>query len=78
MKRRLSKRCKLYLINGIAAVVLCIFYILISLFAHEFSLVRLFIYLILQCGFTLLSLIIYYISIIADSMTNRYDTNEKK
>ena len=68
-KFHLSKRGKLYLANGIALGIFLFMMLLdwISSSAmHPGATWR--IYLILQCIFTFCSLIIYYLSIIADAL----------
>ena len=71
-KFHLSKRGKLYLANGIALGIFLLMMLLdwISSSAmHPGATWR--IYLILQCIFTFCSLIIYYLSIIADALCGK-------
>lgn len=65
---KLSKRAKLYLANGIFFVFLIIFALLWTGMSRELDLV---IYLIILCMFIFFSLIVYYLSIIADAVSGK-------
>ena len=70
-KRGLSKRGKLFLANGIALLV-CIAAVFYMWFAlGNPPTVTIPNYLVLMCAFTFFSLIVYYLSIIADALDGR-------
>lgn len=70
-KKRLSKRGKLFLANGIALLV-CIAAVFYMWFAlGNPPTVTIPNYLVLMCAFTFFSLIVYYLSIIADALDGR-------
>lgn len=70
-KKKLSKRGKLFLANGLALLAF-----VIGVFYNWFVLDRVPIltvpsYIILMCAFAFFSLIVYYLSIIADALDRR-------
>lgn len=67
--RKISKRAKLYLANGICFCSLAGMYLYCSIMLMPVSL---FLLVLLMCGFTFFSLIVYYLSIIADAISRRY------
>ena len=67
--RKISKRAKLYLANGICFCSLAGMYIYCSIMLMSVSL---FLLVLLMCGFTFFSLIVYYLSIIADAISRGY------
>lgn len=69
MRKKLSKRGKLYLVNGICFLFLAGMYIFRAITRQD---TPIFILLLIMCGFTFFSLIIYYLSIIADAISQRY------
>ncbi len=74
-KRGLSKRGKLFLANGIALLV-CIAAVFYMWFAlGNPPTVTIPNYLVLMCAFTFFSLIVYYLSIIADALNSRNKRN---
>lgn len=82
MKKKLSKRAKLYIANGIffvLAIVFC-FFDMVGLgsiiFAHY--IVEVFKFILIQCAFTLMTLIVYYLSIMADALDRGYKKEEDK
>lgn len=71
-EKRFSKRAKLFLANGIFFVVL-----LVIVYCHlnmnpAFVYVSMLGYVMALCIFVVFSLIVYYLSIIADAMKQRY------
>lgn len=82
MKKKLSKRAKLYIANGIFfvfAIVFCFFDIMYHA-DNNFAIIFVvaFKYLVAQCGFILMSLIVYYLSIMADALDRGYKKEEDK
>lgn len=79
MKRKLSKRAKLYIANGVCFLILvfCTLYMWIvgDSGIHYSPTDTIPMYVILQCAFTFFSLIVYYLSIIADAFSHK---NRKK
>ncbi len=69
MSKKLSKRGKLYLVNGICFLFLAGMYIFRAVMRQD---TPIFILLLIMCTFTFFSLIVYYLSIIADAMSKRY------
>lgn len=67
--RKISKRAKLYLVNGICFLFLAGMYIFRALTRQD---TPIFLLLLIMCGFTFFSLIVYYLSIIADAISRRY------
>lgn len=77
-RKKLSKRAKLFLANGIFSVVLAVFLILAcTAFLYGFSFAIVF-FLSIQCFFTFMSLIVYYLSIVADALNRRYKEGEER
>lgn len=70
---KLSKRAKLYLANGIFFVFLVIFALVWTGMSRQLDLV---IYLIILCMFVFFSLIVYYLSIIADAVSGKATERE--
>lgn len=72
-KKKLTKRGKLFLANILCfVVIICIAMHIWGTMGNEVS--PIFIwprYLILQCAFTFFSLIVYYLSIIADALSRK-------
>ena len=78
-QKGLTKRNNLYLENGVFFGVLIIFLVVFTLFSHgPLSLKRVFIYILIQCAFTLMTLIVYYLSIMADALDRGYKKEEDK
>lgn len=87
MKKKLSKRVLLYLTNAIFFIVLIGAYFIFlaseDIFRRNIPdiifevFVILFKYLLIQCAFTLFSLIVYYLSIMADALNKKYKEQEK-
>lgn len=73
MNHKLSKRAKLYIANGIAFLC-CIALTLFEWYAF-YTYPPFVKYIFVQCLFTFFSLIIYYLSIIADAFSHK---NRKK
>ncbi len=73
-KFKLSKRGKLYLVNGIflAFILLLVFWETV-MFKHRFMTEVFLKYTIIQCIFTFFSFIIYYVSIITDAICSKYN-----
>ncbi len=92
MKKKLSKRGALFLANGIFAAVAAIVYLLflfsegyynynpaIDLLNPVFEIFFiLFCFVLVQCAFTILTLIVYYLSIMADALNKKYKEQEDK
>lgn len=76
-KKRLSKRGKLFLANGLAllAFVIGVFYNWIVL--DRVPVLTVPSYIILMCAFAFFSLIVYYLSIIADALDRRNKKDDK-
>lgn len=87
MKKKLSKRGILFLTNAIFFIVLIGAYFIFLASEDIFRrylidtvfeiLVILFKFLLIQCAFTLFSLIVYYLSIMADALNKKYKEQEK-
>lgn len=81
MKKKLSKRGKLFLANGIAVIVFFIIGYGAALgetpFDDWFRVFSLY-FVLLQVLFTFFSLIVYYLSIIADALNKKYAEQEKE
>lgn len=72
-KFKLSKRTVLYLANGIFFVVMVIFLFLpVTIHRLGNSTISVILFIVVQCIFTFFSLIIYYLSIITDAISQRY------
>ena len=79
MKKKLTKRGKLYLANGIVFAVLLVFLVSITLMNHQgLQVINVFIIALAQCAFTLMSLIVYYLSIISDSVSKMAENAKEK
>ncbi len=77
-RKKLSKRAKLFLANGIFFVVLAVFLVLACTgHLYDFSFAVVFL-LSIQCFFTFMSLIVYHLSIVADALNRRYKEGEEK
>ena len=79
--KKLSKRGKLYLANGIFFFLVLLSLISVTLMSHApLSAERAFFYIVIQCIFTMFSLIVYFLSIIADaiSVKNTYKNENNK
>lgn len=76
-KKKLSKRCKLYLANIIAFVFVIAFFVIDSGVLYNNIFESIYKCVAGQCIFTFLSLIVYYISIIADALSARNNKDEK-
>lgn len=77
-KKKLSKRGKLYLANIIAFVFVISFFVIDSGVLYNNIFESIYKCVAVQCIFTFLSLIVYYISIIADALSARNNKDEKK
>lgn len=92
MKKKLSKRGALFLANGIFAGIWLIVYFL-YLFSEGYYNYNVFIdflnpvfemffilfcFVLAQCVFTFLTLIVYYLSIMADALNKKYKEQEDK
>ena len=82
MKKKLSKRAKLYIANGIffvLAIVFCFFDIMHNA-ENKFTIifVSIFKFIVIQSAFTLMTLIVYYLSIMADALDRGYKKEEDK
>lgn len=81
-RRKLTKKGILYLINGIFfAIILLLFFLKCAMETHTaagiFIVYDAWIWILLiQCAFSILTLIVYFLSIIADAISNKY--NDKK
>ena len=67
--KKLSKRGKLYVANIVAFAVMIMFLTFewaVNGYGPHLTALK---YLLIQCAFTFLSLIVYYLSIMADAMT---------
>jgi len=82
MKKKLSKKGKLYLVNGIFLVLAIIFgYVDVLLNVNgsfRVFLLIVFKYILIQCAFTLMTLIVYYLSIMADALDRGYKKEKDK
>lgn len=80
MKKKLSKKGKLFLSNGIVFVILCIVGYIAALgetpFSEWFKIFSIYA-ILMQIVFTMMSLIIYYLSIVADALNKKYAEQEK-
>ena len=82
MKKKLSKRAKLYIANIIFLILSIVFCYIDMLrcesvnFADYF--ISIFIFIAVQCAFTLMTLIVYYLSIMADALDRGYKKEEDK
>lgn len=76
-KKKLSKRGKLYLANIIAFVFVTAFFVIDSGVLYNNIFESIYKCVAVQCIFTFLSLIVYYISIIADALIARNNKDEK-
>lgn len=72
-KKRLSKRGKLYLANICGVIALIIVGIIEIAASSRYSMLT---YIFLLCLFVFLSLIVYYLSIIADTLKERNENQE--
>lgn len=75
--KKLSKRGKLYLANIIAFVFVIAFFVIDSGVLYNNIFESIYKCVAVQCIFTFLSLIVYYLSIIADALSARNNKDEK-
>ena len=77
MKTKLSKRAKLTLVNIISSIVLLILMLINSMYesASVWSFALAFV--LIQCAITLITCIVYYLSIIADAMNKKTISDNK-
>lgn len=78
MKTKLSKRAKLTLVNIISSIVLLILMLINSMYesASVWSFALAFV--LIQCVITLITCIVYYLSIIADAMRDKKTISDNK
>lgn len=76
-QKKLTKRGKLYLANIIAFVFVIAFFVIDSGVLYNNIFESIYKSVAVQCIFTFLSLIVYYISIIADALSARNNKDEK-
>lgn len=71
-KNLLSKRAKLYLVNGIFFVILLVVFFVHLAANPTLTYMMVLIYIMSLCLFVMFSLVVYYLSIIADAISRRY------
>ena len=69
---KLSKRAKLFLANGVFFIVLLVVIVIHFMMDDLMVYVYMLAYILALCGFVMFSLIVYYLSIIADAIGKRY------
>ena len=77
IRKKWSKRKKLYAVN----IAMLLFIVGTIMFRWSVLLIppyNIFSYTLVQVAFTIFSLIVYYLSIIADAISGRKDTREKE
>lgn len=76
IRKKWSKRKKLYAVN--IAMLILVFCTLMFRWHAYGILPAFFNYILIQIAFTIFSLIVYYLSIIADAISGRKDAREKE
>ena len=71
-KNLLSKRAKLYLVNGLFFVILLVVFFVHLAANPTLTYMMVLIYIMSLCLFVMFSLVVYYLSIIADAISRRY------
>ena len=71
-KNLLSKRAKLYLANGIFFVILVVVFFIHLAADPTLTYMMILVYIMSLCLFVMFSLVVYYLSIIADAISRRY------
>ena len=77
IRKKWSKRAKLYAVN----IAMLLFIVSTIMFRWSALLIppyNIFSYTLVQVAFTIFSLIVYYLSIIADAISGRKDAREKE